>query len=372
MKTKNIAFITKFSWVGNAPSVINSALFWESKGYQVDIYAEKPNQIHFPLPIFIGKRITFITTIINDKKFILDDFFFRKTHFQKNKYKWVIGFDHSGLIRGGISILFSSTKLIYHSLEFFEPEKKTIGNKIIKFCEIFFSFKAKYIFAQDNYRFRFLAGNLHQNLNKFRNIYNSPCGISMPGMSSYFRDLFAIHHLKKIVLCVGSLIQEHCVLDLIESIDSWDDQFVLVLHGWFPYPNIKQRAINKKNECPEKLFISEKLFHTEEKYIAFQSCDIGFVGFKSINNNVMLAAGSAGKIFDFMMTGVPMVAINSPGMKEIIQVNKIGVVVDDINEINNALKYITLNHVSLKRNALNTFKYYEFNNQYETVYNSMK
>ena len=86
----------------------------------------------------------------------------------------------------------------------------------------------------------------------------------------------------------------------------------------------------------------------------------------------MLAAGSAGKIFDFMMTGVPMVAINSPGMKEIIQVNKIGVVVDDINEINNALKYITLNHVSLKRNALNTFKYYEFNNQYETVYNSMK
>jgi glycosyltransferase involved in cell wall biosynthesis len=369
---RSIALICRFGWVGISTSVINTALFWQSKGFIVDLYTEKPDLVNFPLPPFKGKNIKVIVTQIDHKKVILEDLYFRQKYFRKERYDFVIGFDHLGLIRGGIASFFKRSILIYHSLEFFEPAEKALKSriisKIVKFSEIFFSFKADYFFSQDTYRIKYLKRKLLQKRNKFRVIYNSPIGVSFPGNSPYFRNLFDIPESKKIVLCVGSLIKEHQVLSLLDSISTWDERFVLVLHGWIPYITVKNEILKKKNEYPQKIFISNTLFKDENKYVPFQSCDIGFVGFQPLNNNLKYAAGSAGKIFDLLRSGKPILAFDTPGMKEIIEDNETGFVFNSWDEVNLHLLTIETRYMNYVNNAITTFAKYEFSKKYDEFY----
>ncbi len=365
---RSIAIICKFSWVGISTSVINSALFWESKGYSVDLYLEKPDQIRFPLPDFSGYNITFIITEINRKK-VIDDIVFRKTFFRNLKYDWIIGFDYSGLIRGGITCLFTSGKLIYHSLEFFEPKKGRIKDLVMKFLERCFSTKAKYIFTQDLFRRDYLALDLKQNHAKFRIVYNSPLSQATVEHKDYFRETFNIPKSKKIVLCVGSLIKEHWVIELVNSVDKWADDFILVLHGWFPHNDIRKYVLDKQNTLPGRIFISEKLFNNKDKIIPFQSCDIGFVGFMPINNNLKYAAGSAGKLYDFLQSGKPVVAYNTPGMKELI--SQAGIVFNHWMEIPGILNKLKSNYEEISSHCVAVNENYRFDVQYNTFFQSL-
>ncbi len=368
---KTIAFITKFSWVGISTSVINSALFWESKGFEVDIYVEQPNQDKFPLPKFKNKQINIIVTEIR-RKFLIDDLYFSTFHFKKKNYKVIIGFDHSGLIRAGIASFFYSNKnIIYHSLEFFEPFKNNFRIGFEKKLESYFSKKAKYIFVQDEFRGDFLKNSLGFNQDKIRYVYNSPTGKNNETKSNYFRELFGIGNDKTIILCIGSIIKEHCIHLLLNSISILDEKFVLVLHGWFPQEELKQLTESKKKQFPERVFISTNLFDNQDKYIPYQASDIGFVGFLPINNNLKYAAGSAGKLFDFMKVGLPVLAFNTPGMKEIVKDNAIGEIFSDEELIPEKLSIINDNYSTYRLNCLATFSNYEFNRQYDTMLTSL-
>ncbi|NQV77155.1 MAG: glycosyltransferase [Lutibacter sp.] len=367
---KSIAFICNYSWVGMSTSVINSAIFWESQGYFVDVYCEKPDIIQFPLPVFKNKKISFIISNI-DKKSIISDFYFRKNNFKTEPYEFIVGVDFKGIIRAFIVSVFKKSKIIYHSLEFFEPEKLGIKNLVFKTFEIIGATKSKYIFTQDPSRLRFLQYNLFQSKNKFKIIYNTPIGGFIKEKTNYFRDLFKIDKEKKIVLAVGSLIKEHYIIQLVNSISSWDEKFVLVVHGWFPDEQIKILITRKMRKYPSRLFLSTFYFNDSEKYIPFKACDIGFVGFEPLNNNLKYAAGSAGKLFDFMRCGTPILAFNTPGMIEIIEEREVGICFNTPKEINSALNLILENHTKFKNNCFESFPNFEFMQQYKKVYDSL-
>jgi glycosyltransferase involved in cell wall biosynthesis len=361
----SIALICKFSWVGVSTSVINTAIFWESRGYFVDLYCENPDITQFPLPEFPQKNIKYIITHFK-KENLYYDFYFRKHCYHNIAYEFVIGFDYTGLIRAGIASFGKNTKLIYHSLEFFEPVEKKIKNLYMKFLERMFSKIASYIFTQDQYRISFLAKDLHLPNTKFKIIFNSPIGKHIKGFSKYFHDLFNISTDKKIVLCTGSLIEEHFVKELLLSVNSWDNRFVLILHGWFPNIDIRQLVLKKRELHPNKIYISDKLFSDCEKYVPFLACDIGFVGFKPFNNNLKYAAGSAGKLFDFLRTGKPIIAFDTPGMRDMVH-NISGIVFSDPIEISNSLNSILTNYNQFSRNCHNQYYNFEFSKQYDNV-----
>lgn len=366
---KSVAFICNYSWVGISTSVINSALFWESRGYIVDIYCEKPDIAQFPLPVFKNKNISFILTHI-DKKLIISDFYFRRNSFKKDPYDFIIGIDFKGILRATIVGVFTKSKIIYHSLEFLEPER-TLKKILYKVLEIIAATNSKYIFTQDQARMRFLKCNLFQSSTKFKIIFNTPIGGVIDERTNYFRDLFNIEKDKIIVLAVGSIIKEHYILHLLNSLSTWDEKFVLVVHGWFPDEQIKSYIESEMSKYPRRLFLSTFYFNNSDKYIPFKSCDIGFVGFEPVNNNLKYAAGSAGKLFDFMRCGTPMLAFNTPGMIEIIEGNKVGICFSTTEDINSSLNLIMENHNNFKHNCFNSFPDFEFINQYEKVFDSI-
>lgn len=365
---KQIAIIAKYSWAGISTSLINTALFWEEKGYAVDIYLEQPDEKRFPFPDFSGKNIQVIRTTITTSSLIAEFIFCRKYFNKRTAYQWIIAFDVDALVRAGICQLLFGGKVIYHSLEFYEPKHRTFKPTIMKMLEKYFSRKAAFVFTQDDSRAAFLEKDLNVPKEKFRLIYNSPTGEAIKAHSDYFRDKFNISCESRIILCVGSLIREHLVFDIVKSATSWDNKFVLVLHGWFPDKSVMKFVRQQQEKFPNKIYISDQFFDHSNKYIPFQSCDIGFVGFSSDTNNLKYAAGSAGKLFDFLRTGKPLVAFDSPGMADLIEGNGAGFIFRDVQEISSALSKIDKGYDSIRQNCFAAYSQYEFNSQYDKVF----
>jgi len=365
---RRIALIAKYSWAGISTSLINTALFWAAKGYAVDIYLEQPDENKFPFPNVSGKNIRVIRTAITFSSLVDDVVFCQKYFDRRVIYQWVIGFDVEGLLRAGICQLLCGGKVIYHSLEFYEPKHKTLKSSFKKILEKYFSRKAAYVFTQDTNRVEFLEKNLNIQKEKFRLIYNSPSGEIIKAHADYFRDKFNISRESRIVLCVGSLMKETLVYEVVESVKYWDEKFVLVLHGWFSDKTVMEFVRQQQEKSPDKIFISDQLFDHWNKYIPFQSCDIGFVGFSSDTNNLKYAAGSAGKTFDFLRTGKPIVAFDSPGMMELIEGNGAGYVFSHVREIASVLSKIDQIYDSIHQNCFAAYNQYEFNGQYDKVF----
>lgn len=365
---KRIALITKYSWVNISTSVINTALYWADKGYIVDVFLERPDDKRFT-PLNFGNRSINIVRSSILARFRLDDLLFYLNYFNRNvDYEWVIGFDIDGLIRAGICQFFGGFEVIYHSLEFYEPQAKTPRALVIKWMERHFSSKASYVFTQDALRCEFLHRDLRIGKDKFKIIYNSPNGNTIRSRHNYFRKLFDIPDNLLVVLCVGSLIKEHYVYNLVDSVSTWMKNFTLVLHGWFPDDKVKRYVLEQQKLLPEMIHISDELFDNENKYVPFQSCDIGFVGFLPVSKNMEYSAGSAGKLFDFLRTGKPIVAFNTPGMFELIEGNGVGFVFNEPGEIACLLLKIKDNYEILSQNCYDTYKTYEFNCQYERIF----
>lgn len=364
---RSIALIAKYSWAGISTSLINSAIFWEGKGYSVDIYLEQPDENKFPFPDFPGKNIRIIKTTITAFNLFGDLIFCRKYFNKHTDYRWIIAFDIDALIRAGICQTFYGGRVIYHSLEFFEPQNSSLKSTIKKILEKHFSRKAAYVFTQDAKRAEFLGKDLNIPWDRFRLIYNSPTGETITAQANYFREKFKISSESRIVLCVGSLQKEHLIVDIVESAEYWNGKFVLVLHGWFPDKALLEFVLHKQQKSPDKIYVSDQLFDHWNKYIPYQSCDIGFAGFSSETNNLKYAAGSAGKVFDFFRTGKPIVAFDSPGMAELIEGNGAGFVYQEVSDIAFALSNIDKSYDSIRRNCLKTFGQYEFNCQYDRV-----
>lgn len=367
-KKKSIALITCHGWVGFSTSVINSARYWAQEGFEVDLYVSSITK-NIPLPQFHEKNIRIIHSNKARHKFLfLDDLFFYLFYFKK-KYDYVIGFDARGLIRAFIANLFHHARLIYHSLEFYENSRFDFFFNVTKKAEIFCSKYAFKIFSQDELRINYLMNHLSLSRDRFDIIYNSTIGNINKEKKHYFNDKFSINYNKKIILATGSLTREHCIEELIESVHQWDDNFVLVLHGFIPDKQFEAYILNKIIQLPQKIFLSTDLLNDSDKDIIFQSVDIGFVGFLPKNNNLKYAAGAAGKLFGFMQCGVPLIAYNTPGMYELVEKNNIGCVFDDWNGVLLLLNKIIINYNYLINNCYFLYKKYEFINQYKNINN---
>lgn len=383
-KKPAVAIIVPLHYASVSQSVVNTAKYLASQGYLVDVFTIEDHK--FPLKTFNQDNITtyFIENPIVER---LEKIFSRFTYFfapilkgledaihffiPPHSYSFIIGFDPDGLIRAGILSQVWRVPYIYHSLELYEhnptaPRKE----KFKKRLEDWFSQRALFCFSQDEKRCHVLADENGLDKDKVLVVYNSALGSELlPEKDNYLRNKFNIDKDKYIVLAVGSLIIEHCIDEIVASVDEWPDNFVLVLHGWFG-PQKDEHLIRHEVELRSgKVFLSTDLL--DQKYKVFQSADVGLVFFRHITEfyqkNFIFAAGSSGKIFDFMRTGVPIIASDIPGMREIVEDRGCGMVVETPTHIGRTLPKIMEEYELLNKNSLEAFSFYEFGQCYSQV-----
>lgn len=318
-RNKRVAF---FSFSGhdaiNSP-LINSANYLAAQGYVVDIFAT--NQARFRDPKMRYKSIRYLAFEMPTSLVIrrIAQFSLLKQAWNEmrlNKYDFTVGFDPRAFQNAWFLARLKKIPAVYHSLEFY-PEN-TFKEKVRRSFEKIFLKKADWIITQDAMRADWLSRKLHFPRQNISVIYNTSFGDYTPEKSSYFRKKFNIPDEKKIVLAIGSLIKEHMILEIMESIGAWANEFVLVIHGWFPNKKYEEITRECAKRHPGRIFISTEFLPIEQKYEAFQSADIGLVAFTPNNENTLFVGAAAGKLFEFVRCGVPIVVNGLPGMRAIV------------------------------------------------------
>jgi glycosyltransferase involved in cell wall biosynthesis len=103
----------------------------------------------------------------------------------------------------------------------------------------------------------------------------------------------------------------------------------------------------------------------------YRSADIGLVFYDpSYGDNLQYIVGASGKLTHYLMFGIPVISNNLPGFKEIIEGYQAGIVINELDEIGEAISTIMNDYSYYSANALKCFKSeYDFDGQFNKIYN---
>lgn len=170
---------------------------------------------------------------------------------------------------------------------------------------------------------------------------------------------------KPILLYQGGIQVGRGLDKIVEAIDKFNDGITVFIGDGKLKPEIMkmvdERNLNDKVRFLNKVPVDELKYYTANAYLGFQ-----------VLNNVCFNHYSAcsNKLFEYMMSKVPVVACNFPEIKRVVQEEQIGLVVDshDPNEIANAVNVLLENkelHSMFSENCTKAREKYNWNNEKE-------
>lgn len=351
--------------------LMNTVQYLCQLDYYVDIYGKQIK--NFDLPLFDNEKVQYIIPTQSKRSIpylnrILRLYSVYKHYLRGKRYDFFVGFDPDGLQDAACLGILTKTPYIYHSLEIVSASYLTSFKSCTKkYIERMLNKYALFTITQDELRVNLLEKNNRISRKKIKIVYNSSLGNVIKVKSDWLRNNLAIANDKVIVLAVGSLIKEHMIEEIVACSLTWPDKYVLVLHGWFPREKIENKIKQYSKKYPERIYISDKVLSFKDKYLVFSSADVGLVFFKPLNENMRYAGASAGKLFDFIQCGVPVIANNLPGMKNLVEDNGCGIVVDEIEEIAHVVSAIIADYKLYSDKSYKAFLKYDFSNCYEKI-----
>jgi len=155
---------------------------------------------------------------------------------------------------------------------------------------------------------------------------------------------------------VGVITKERGILEILTALDSMKDNIFLELAGVFSDKKIEQDS--RKHPGWKKVIFHGKVSYKDVPAILARSI-AGIVVFHPISNHIN---SQPNKIFEYMASGIPIIASDFPLWKEIIKKNNIGYHVNPLKpiEISAAIKEATYNNEynkAISKNAKNLIKY---------------
>ena len=367
---RRVALFTCFEWVSISTSVINTARYLAARGYEVDLYLIP--SARFGEPQFSEPSISKI--LVRRRSFPLGQLAFLWARWKRKKrYRFAIGFDPMGLITAELLRWIFGTPHVYHSLEILcVPAGGSWKLRVLKALERRAARRAILCLTQDAQRSAILAGDLAVPVDRVAVALNGPIGQALPQKSEFLRRKLGIGETQTIVLAVGSLMRETWIDRILGSMDSWPADCVLVLHGWIPDSAFAAQVRAEAARRAGKVFLSTDLLPDAQKYQVFQSATIGLVCYEPVDDNLKYAAGSSGKLYDFMRVGVPVVANDIPGMRELVSGNACGAVVQSAEQIGQSLHDVLAQYGSYRAGSLAAYEKFRFEVSYEKVLDRIK
>jgi glycosyltransferase involved in cell wall biosynthesis len=277
------------------------------------------------------------------------------------KYLCCFAIDSTGLMAYKFSHI-HTRKLINVSLEIWEElsKYKSRDDKLIKKNELLYIRKhVHYITIQDQYRWAaYKRINNIKNDNKVLYLPNSCRRNDEQIKEDYFREIFYIDKTTYIVLSAGMICDEVHSLDIANAIGKYNfkHDVKVVFH---------ERLLRQKNDpylqtiervSKGKIILSLNPVEYDRLPNIISGADIGLVIYnQEINDNFKIIGATSGKMFRYLSCGIPIISSSNPGLKDIVNQYKIGIVVDSINEIPKAIDDIIDNYHYYSSNAIKTY-----------------
>jgi glycosyltransferase involved in cell wall biosynthesis len=316
------------------------------------------------------------------KKFIKDQlnyFLFVLKHVRKNKYDTIIGIDLGG---GGASYL--ATKIvpcrnyIYWGLEISNIKQALWALKLYKFLECKACQVSNAVLTTDDARAKDVCAEnqVDYNTKTCLCVPHSPLGFCEETKSSFFQDLFSLDNSICTILHSGWIHDVMMSKDLAATSRNWPSNWRMIFHERMKRSTEESYIRDVIEAGNEKVLMSLNPVEYDRIDEVVLSAKIGIVIYgnseKFGNSWISLAKGS-GKIAHYLRCGKPVVCMNLPGFKEIIEKYQCGVMFDSLNEIQGAVEKILDNYEFYQKNAYECYKYeYEFGRFFKNVVNFIK
>ena len=346
------------------PSFYNSLLLFLKEGYEVDLIVPESMNIdcdtkNSTVIKYNSKGILPFQTI-NQLIWII-------YRLIPKEYNLILPYHACGLIATGIMCTIKKTSYGYFCLEIVcFDEIRNVAGKLIKSLEIHFNKKADFTIVQDKSRKELIKkthGLKDDSIFCIPNSYLGPFNED----SEYLRDKFDIPRNKKVILYSGALELWAIDESLIHSVNEWDNNYVLVLHGYCRNDYLEKvlmPLVEKINSKRKKIYLSLNLVDETEYMRLISSADIGLAWYKKdLSENVSTIGLSSGKMNAYLRCGIPIIIPTYlEDLRKFANEHKIGVAVDSEYEIKDGILEI-LNVYDYYKN--NTIKYYKENLDFE-------
>ena len=211
-------------------------------------------------------------------------------------------------------------------------------------------------------------------VNKNKKILYLPVSLrklSSTKKSDYAYKKYNIKNNKKIIIYAGSIMEWACLEEIANSSFSWDDSFVLIIHGgrFDEIYLMKLKEIAQKNK---NIILSTEWLTTQELADLLSSSSIGICIYRDNALNNRLTTFASHKLPTYFSNGIPVVTYSYPEMKEFIDSNKCGLTFSDYNNLNNIFNQILQEYNIYQENVIKVYdKYYDFDKNFTKIYDEI-
>lgn len=290
----------------------------------------------------------------------------------RGRYSLVVAFDTPGLLAARAVQLVKGTPYLYHSRELLlEGDVKGLGKKIEKGAERRCHRHASFTIIQDDARAGLLGGDNAVPRDRFLLVPNSPLGEYGGGGGDGITERLGLAPGTKVVLYAGTVADENMVLEIIESIPGWPEGTVFVIHGDVEtaYRPLLEEAAGRLGN---RVRFSSPDIQPDDLDDFFAGAAAGIAFYRPINDNFRCVGQAAGKIFNFMKVGVPVICNDLPGMKELVEESGAGRTVPEAALIGEALGGILSDTEGYRKRCRSAFRRYEFGRSYDRVMDAVE
>lgn len=320
--------------IKNNPNLFAITRMMVDAGWDILVYSQKRSGI-YQGEIFPGARFVFFPAILREAIYL-------ERSFVNEDIRFVIGIDDVGIHKAKEIASFLGVRYLFLSYEIlFDAEIKKIGGRTARINKQRAKIAARgaeLAIAQDETRKQLLNREYNIPLDKIVTMPVSNSGSHRLTPSRYFYDRLSIPYDKKILLYMGWMDpkQEQRMVEFAHYIPS---DWVLVAHSRYKY----QTTIDSE-------YIGVKLFYScdapvesmDEMGTLLSSCHMGFCSYEPdyssifTGDNIKYIGLSSGKTTTFLQYGVPVIVENMNIWDELVEPNKIGLVMtqpEDLNQL---------------------------------------
>lgn len=291
-----------------------------------------------------------------------------------NPLQWWVGIDMLGLLVAARRSRAERSRLVYWSLEIIL--RRNLRNplqRVLKTSEKKASRRAEVVIVQDAGRGEILSTENGIDPDHLVLVPNAPRGRPAVEKSTFLHDRLRIDRKKKIVLHLGMIGPEVLSTEIAAAARTWPEDFVLVFHERYARdaddPVVRElAAVGGKGVAfslePVDLDDLPELVASAAVGLVFYNPDMG--------PNYSVIIGASGKLTQYLQCGVPIVCLDLPGFRELVDTFGCGVCVASPAGIGAALSTIAGDGQRFRRGAIEAFNQrYDFEIFFRRVINRL-
>ncbi len=275
-------------------------------------------------------------------------------------YDCVIGVDPDGLELA--ASMAHGAPLGYYSLELLLSDELTTPTEqqlFIRARELMQ--QAAFVIVQDEARAELLVRDNTLDPRRVILVPNAPLGPARRRPSRMWHDRFGLRREQRVVLHSGSLGDWTGIEDVVDSVPTWPEPWVLVVHTRYdgessPYiERLRARADQRR------VLFSLKPVERQAYDELIDAADIGIAFYVPNDDsaytqrNIQTIGLSSGKLAYYLRAGLPVIVNRASSIADTIEATGCGVAVDDAAHVGQALTRIQRDAAEMTRAALAFF-----------------